>query len=251
MLSRTQKPRSPQLWASLWPILTRQSWFSLNQAIPAVPASCSAPPCTWRRNRRLCRRHSGRANDGHDAGGLPCLGRRSPLRAGGWVRRGRRRAFCGVVVSHPLAQVFVCPSTSWGREVASRVAARTGSGLTGDAIALEYEDGQLVSWKPAFGGRLVAAIRSTSAIQMATVRPGVLLRPTPRETRMPSMERHRVEAASRLRVTSRQRNDQLDALAMASRVVGLAWESRRSATRSLIPCWLFSERACNDAEGDG
>ena len=113
------------------------------------------------------------------------------------------------------------PSTSWGREVASRVAARTGSGLTGDAIALEYEDGQLVSWKPAFGGRLVAAIRSTSAIQMATVRPGVLPRPTPREARMPSMERHGLEAASRLRVTSRQRNDQLDALAMASRVVGV------------------------------
>ena len=113
------------------------------------------------------------------------------------------------------------PSTSWGREVASRVAARTGSGLTGDAIALEYEDEQLVSWKPAFGGRLVAAIRSTSAIQMATVRPGVLLRPTPREPRMPSMERLRVEAASRVRITSRHRNDQLDALAMASCVVGV------------------------------
>lgn len=113
------------------------------------------------------------------------------------------------------------PSTSWGREVAARVAARTGSGLTGDAIALEYEDEQLVSWKPAFGGRLVAAIRSTSAIQMATVRPGVLPRPTPREPRMPSMERQRVETASRVRVTSRQRNDQLDALAMASRVVGV------------------------------
>ena len=113
------------------------------------------------------------------------------------------------------------PSTSWGREVASRLAARTGSGLTGDAIALEYEDGQLVSWKPAFGGRLVAAIRSTSAIQMATVRPGVLARPIPREAGMPSVERHRVEAASRIRVTSRQRNDQLDALAMASRVVGV------------------------------
>ncbi len=113
------------------------------------------------------------------------------------------------------------PSTSWGREVASRVAARTGSGLTGDAIALDYEDEQLVSWKPAFGGRLVAAIRSTSAIQMATVRPGVLPRPTPRKPRPPSIERHRVEAASRVRVVSRQRNDQLDSLAMASRVVGV------------------------------
>ena len=113
------------------------------------------------------------------------------------------------------------PSTSWGREVAARVAARTGSGLTGDAIALECADGELVSWKPAFGGRLVAAIRSTSAIQMATVRPGVLPRPAARETRTPSIERHCVELTSRLRVVSRRRNDQLDALAMASRVVGV------------------------------
>ena len=116
---------------------------------------------------------------------------------------------------------LLAPSTSWGREVAARISARTGSGLTGDAIALEYEDGQLVSWKPAFGGRLVAAIRSTSAIQMATVRPGVLPRPAPREARMPSMERHGVERASQVRITSRQQNDQLDALAMASRVVGV------------------------------
>ena len=122
--------------------------------------------------------------------------------------------------THPPRCLFA-PSTSWGREVASRVAARTGSGLTGDAIALEYEDQQLVSWKPAFGGRLVAAIRSTSAIQMATVRPGVLSRPEPRKPRLPSIERHAVEAASRVRVISRRRNDQLDTLTMASRVVGV------------------------------
>ena len=113
------------------------------------------------------------------------------------------------------------PSTSWGREVAARVAARTGSGLTGDAIALECSDGELVSWKPAFGGRLVAAIRSDSAIQMATVRPGVLPRPTARGAGTPSIERHCVELTSRVKVTSRRRNDQLDALAMASRVVGV------------------------------
>lgn len=126
-------------------------------------------------------------------------------------------SWCG---THAPRCLFA-PSTSWGREVASRIAARTGSGLTGDAVALEYEEDQLVSWKPAFGGRLVAAIRSTSAIQMATVRPGVLPRPTPRQSRMPSTERHRVEVASQVRITSRQRNDHLDALAMASRVVGV------------------------------
>ncbi len=118
-------------------------------------------------------------------------------------------------------QCILAPSTSWGREVASRVAARTGSGLTGDAIELELRDRRLVCWKPAFGGRLVAAIRSTSAIEMATVRPGVLPRLTPRERGMPSIERHAVKPAGRVRVTSRRQNDQLDALANAPRVVAV------------------------------
>ena len=69
---------------------------------------------------------------------------------------------------------IVTGSTAWGREVASRVAARLGAGLTGDAVDLETGDGRLVAWKPAFGGQLVAAIGATSAIQMATVRAGMI-----------------------------------------------------------------------------
>jgi electron transfer flavoprotein alpha subunit len=116
---------------------------------------------------------------------------------------------------------ILAPSTSWGREVASRVAARLGAGLTGDAIELEVDDGMLVSWKPAFGGKLVAAIRATSPIQMATVRPGVLPRLTPREKASPQVDVYTVEARSRLRMLTRQQNDQLDALALATRVVGI------------------------------
>jgi electron transfer flavoprotein alpha subunit len=116
---------------------------------------------------------------------------------------------------------MLAPSTSWGREVASRVAARLEAGLTGDAIELEVEDGKLVSWKPAFGGRLVAAIRATSPIQMVTVRPGVLARLTPRDKTMPQVEIHTITPRSRLRILSRQQNDQLDALALANRVVGV------------------------------
>ncbi|MHB1486115.1 MAG: FAD-binding protein [Acidimicrobiales bacterium] len=71
------------------------------------------------------------------------------------------------------------PSTSWGRHVMSRIAARLGAGLTGDAIGLEVDDGRLVALKPAFGGQLVAAITTRSAVQMATVRPGVLPSRTP------------------------------------------------------------------------
>jgi electron transfer flavoprotein alpha subunit len=66
------------------------------------------------------------------------------------------------------------PGTLWGREVTARVAARLNAGLTGDAIAFDVQDGRLVCWKSAFGGRLVAAITTRSDVQLATVRPGVL-----------------------------------------------------------------------------
>jgi electron transfer flavoprotein alpha subunit len=116
---------------------------------------------------------------------------------------------------------ILAPSTTWGREVASRIAAQLGAGLTGDAIQLEVNDNRLVSWKPAFGGRLVAAIRATSAMQMVTVRPGVLPRLTPRAPARPSVEVLTATSRDRIRLVSRQQNDQLDALALATRVVGV------------------------------
>ncbi len=121
----------------------------------------------------------------------------------------------------PSPWSILAPSTLWGREVASRVAARLDAGLTGDAIELEVDGGQLVCWKPAFGGRLVAAIRANSPTQMVTVRPGVLPRLTPRTASTPSVETHTVESTSRFRIVEQQQKDQLDALAQATRVVGI------------------------------
>ena len=113
------------------------------------------------------------------------------------------------------------PSTAWGREVASRAAARLGAGLTGDAVGLEVaDDGRLTAWKPAFGGQLVAAITATSAIQMATVRAGVLPKLMPREHVAPSSKQP-VTARNRVRVLARARDDDLDTLAEANVVVGV------------------------------
>jgi electron transfer flavoprotein alpha subunit len=65
-------------------------------------------------------------------------------------------------------------SADHGREVAARVAARLGYGLTADAIELLPEpDGTIVWSKPAFQGRALAEIVSRSRPSLATVRPGV------------------------------------------------------------------------------
>ena len=74
---------------------------------------------------------------------------------------------------HPYAVLF--SSTSNGRDLASRVAARLGLGLTGDCIDLEVNDaGELVQLKPALGGNVLAPILSTTRPYMATLRPGLL-----------------------------------------------------------------------------
>jgi electron transfer flavoprotein alpha subunit len=118
-------------------------------------------------------------------------------------------------------------STAWGREVASRVAAQLGAGLTGDAVELERVDDGLVAWKPAFGGQLVAAIHCASPVQMATVRAGVLPTLSPREPgddandKTPPVEPLPLATRARVRVLARTRDDDLDVLAEAHTVIGV------------------------------
>jgi electron transfer flavoprotein alpha subunit len=117
---------------------------------------------------------------------------------------------------------LLLPATMWGREVGSRVAARLGAGLVGDAVDLDLEDGRLVGWKPAFGGSLVAAITAVSGTQMATVRPGSLPLLTPRRGAPARVEPGIVAAPRRrVQVTARHHEDDPDALARAEAVVGV------------------------------
>ncbi|MHB8246811.1 MAG: FAD-binding protein [Acidimicrobiales bacterium] len=121
-----------------------------------------------------------------------------------------------------LPEVLLASATSWGREVASRIAARLAAGLVGDALSLEMEDGRLHCAKPAFSGSLVATITTSSAVQMATVRPGVLPVATPRRGMgTASVSRIRAETRNRVRVHARYRDDDIEALARAAAVVGV------------------------------
>jgi electron transfer flavoprotein alpha subunit len=129
-------------------------------------------------------------------------------------------AGCTVWVRRVAPWAVLAPSTAWGREVASRTAAAVGAGLTGDAVELELDGDRLVAWKPAFGGQLVAAIHTTSPVQMATMRAGMLPELTPRSHRA-AVSRLPVEPRRRVRVLARTRDDDLDVLAEATVVIGI------------------------------
>jgi electron transfer flavoprotein alpha subunit len=119
---------------------------------------------------------------------------------------------------------LLAPSTAFGREVAARVAAATGSGLVGDAVSLHVRDDTLVAGKPAFAGALVADITCRTPTQMVTVRPGVLPAvgdaPDRTESAAPPATRD-VGTRGRLRILGERRNDDVETLARAQVVIGV------------------------------
>ncbi|MEK6287404.1 MAG: FAD-binding protein [Acidobacteriota bacterium] len=89
----------------------------------------------------------------------------------------------GAINSYSPAVVLL-PSTANGRDLAPRVAARLGVGLTADCIDLDVnEHGALVQHKPAFGGNIIALIYSRTLPQIATVKPGMLRAAAPNRSR--------------------------------------------------------------------
>ncbi len=143
-------------------------------------------------------------------------------------------------------------STAWGREVVSRVAAATGSGLTGDAVGLAADGDRLVAWKPAFGGAIVAAITANSPTQMATVRPGILPLLHPRADAALRTHALAVEPRGRVVVHERQREDDIDVLANADAVIGVgtgvdpAEYTRLDGLRALLGAELAATRKVTD-----
>ncbi|GHS98364.1 electron transfer flavoprotein subunit alpha [Synergistales bacterium] len=87
------------------------------------------------------------------------------------------------VVKSVKPEVLLFGATSIGRDLAPRVSARIHTGLTADCTGLEIdaESKDLMMTRPAFGGNIMATIRcSNHRPQMATVRPGVMARISPK-----------------------------------------------------------------------
>lgn len=122
-------------------------------------------------------------------------------------------------------RLVLLASTVRGRDLAPRVAARLGLGLTGDAIDLDVDgEGRIRQLKPAFGGTIVAPILSRTRPEMATVRPGMLHPAEPDPSRRAEVVRLDVtETPSRVRFVDLQTlgGDAEEAFDTATLVLGV------------------------------
>lgn len=99
-------------------------------------------------------------------------------------------------------KVVLLGATAIGRDIAPRVAARLGLGMTGDCVDLEIDaEGRLRQLKPAFGGNILAPILSRTTPDMATVRPGMVSQRTPEPGRTARIEPLTLTPNARSRVT--------------------------------------------------
>lgn len=90
--------------------------------------------------------------------------------------------YCEMLVdlcNRVMPAVVLMGATPRGRELAPRLAASLGTGLTADCTELKMDGRFLQMTRPAFGGNIIATISCDHFPQMATVRPGTFPMPEP------------------------------------------------------------------------
>jgi len=113
-------------------------------------------------------------------------------------RTGPYATACTRLIEKYRPEIILVGATHLGRDLAPRIAARLGTGLTADCTALDLdpETRLLLQTRPAFGGNLMATITCPNhRPQMATVRPGTFTPATPDPKRTGRVVREEVEFA--------------------------------------------------------
>lgn len=104
------------------------------------------------------------------------------------------------LINRHKPEIVLIGATVMGRDLASRIAARIGAGLTADCTGLDIdpETRLLMQTRPAFGGNVMATILCRNARpQMATVRPRVMKKSEPDTSRTAEVVRSSVELNER------------------------------------------------------
>ncbi len=89
-----------------------------------------------------------------------------------------------------------------GKDLAPRVAAKTGAGLASDCVALEAKGGKLVARRPMYAGKAYATVEWAGEPQMATLRPNVFALGVPDPARQAEVVKGNAPASSRAKVTA-------------------------------------------------
>jgi electron transfer flavoprotein alpha subunit len=99
------------------------------------------------------------------------------------------------LINKERPEIFLLGATAIGRTLAPKIAANLQVGLTADCTGLEIDsENRLLQTRPAFGGNLMATIISPyTRPQMATVRPKVMKKLEPDESRQGKIEKVEVE----------------------------------------------------------
>jgi electron transfer flavoprotein alpha subunit len=125
---------------------------------------------------------------------------------------------CGLINKYK-PEIVLIGATTMGRDLASRIAARIGAGLTADCtgLAIDPETRLLQQTRPAFGGNVMATIQCRNARpQMSTVRPRVMKKGEPDASRTAEIIRETVMlnekaiATKILEVIKEEGRDELD-----------------------------------------
>jgi electron transfer flavoprotein alpha subunit len=69
-------------------------------------------------------------------------------------------------------------ASAQGRDLAPRVAVRTGAGLAPDVTSFEIQDGAVIAQHPGYTGKVIVTLRLTGTPALLSIRPGAV---TPRE----------------------------------------------------------------------
>lgn len=71
------------------------------------------------------------------------------------------------------ATAVLVSNTSYGKDLAPRVAVKLGAGLAPDCVALEQRDGRIVATRPVFAGKARVEVAITTPVQVFSLRPNV------------------------------------------------------------------------------
>jgi electron transfer flavoprotein alpha subunit len=111
------------------------------------------------------------------------------------------RGVAGVIEEEKPA-VVLFPFSAVGKDLAPRVAAKTGAGLASDCVALAVRAGRLVARRPVYAGKAYATVEWAGEPQMATLRPNVFALGPRDPSRRCEVVKGSVDAAARAKVTA-------------------------------------------------